>query len=190
MRTITIVGNDIAAFYESQYDLLVLIADDELTHINHDDLIHDAQRPATTYGFATTHGGDEVQILLERSTIEAGKRFPGALDDAGHLMPAIADKMAGVIAIDGILPGRVMRATTAWTAADQRANALALERAHAVADLVAALGDNQSEAGRRLSLTQSTVNKLIKKANMTPRPAPADTTQLGGARQVGSTPPG
>lgn len=156
MRPIT--GADITDFYASGDDLLVLTADGEFAHIDGD---------GAAYDFVTAANGESVQILLERRTITDGEWFPDALDDDGNLIPAFAEEMAAIINNDGILPGRAMRAVAAgkaWEKSEQATNALAAARAAAVAE-VAAYAGSQSAAARLLGLDQSTVNKLVKKAN-------------------------
>ncbi|MEU3656460.1 hypothetical protein AB0E67_27365 [Streptomyces sp. NPDC032161] len=156
MRPIT--GTDIINFYNGRNDLLVLTADGDFNYI-------DGQGSA--YEFLTTDDDDEVQILLERSTVEDGEWFPDALNNDGDLIPAVADEMADIINSDGILPSRALKAIHAgedWKKADKAAQESAARRAAAVAEVVAYCGGNQSKAGRVLGLDQSTVNKLVKKA--------------------------
>ncbi|MBT2511518.1 hypothetical protein J7I98_38150 [Streptomyces sp. ISL-98] len=166
MRAIT--GTDIIDFYNSRYDLLVLTADGEFDYQDHsgiDTSSYDDGR-ATAYDFVTTDDGSQVQVLLERATVVDGEWFPDALED-GALIPAVADEMAAIITNDGILPSRARKAidaSAAWRKAVEEADSLAMQRALAVAEVVAYAGGNQSEAGRRLGLDQSTVNKLVKKA--------------------------
>lgn len=155
MRPIT--GTDIIDFHNTRYDLLVLTANGDFDYI-------DGQGGA--YEFITTDDGDEVQVLLERSTIEDGEWFSDALDDEGDLIPAVADEMADIINQDGILPSRAAKAVQAgedWKRDDEAAQKSAAFRAAAVAEVVAYCGGNQSEAGRVLGLDQSTVNKLVAK---------------------------
>lgn len=155
MRPIT--GTDILNFHTSGDDLLVLTANGEFAHIDGE---------GNAYDYIQTDEG-EVQILLERTTITDGEFFPDALDEDGDLNPAIADEMAAIINADGILPGRVWKATEAgkaWEKAEQDTHRLAADRAAAVAE-VAAFAGSQSAAARLLRLDQSTVNKLVKKAN-------------------------
>ena len=161
MRPIT--GTDIIDFHNTLHDLLVLTADGKFDHIDYTD-VEDSR--ATAYDYAATKNG-QVQVLLERSTVEEGEWFPDALTYDGDLIPARADEMADIINGDGILPSRALKAVKAsksWNEAVNSTNRLALARATAVADVVDILGGNQSEAGRVLNLDQSTVNKLVKKA--------------------------
>jgi|GEM_PF-4613863 len=166
MRQLT--AADITDFHASRYDLLVLTTDGEYAHLDEssiDTSSYDDHR-ATAYDYCRTHDGDEVQILLARTTIEEGDWIPDALDDDGNLLPAAAAEMANMITVDGILPSRVRKAQAAgqrWTAQAAAADAAALDRAHAVADVVAITGGNQSYAARALGLNQSTVNRLLKK---------------------------
>lgn len=156
MRPIT--GADITDFYASGDDLLILTADGEFAHIDGD---------GAAYDFVTAANGETVQILLERRTITDGEWFPDALDDDGNLDGDAANGMADIINQDGILPGRAMRAVAAgkaWEKSEQATNDLAAARAAAVAE-VAAYAGSQSAAARLLGLDQSTVNKLVKKAN-------------------------
>lgn len=165
MRPIT--GTDIVDFYNARYDLLVLTADGEFDHIDLDAVTsssYDDGR-ATAYDYVTTEDG-EVQVLLERSTVEAGDWFPDALTDEGDLIPAVADEMAGIINQDGILPSRALQAVQAgadWEKDEEAAQQSAGRRAAAVAEVVAYSGGNQSAAARTLGLDQSTVNKLVAK---------------------------
>ena len=55
------------------------------------------------------------------------------------------------------------QATAESEEAAREAAAAVIGRARALAAVVAACGGNQSEAGRRLGLDQTTVNKLIKR---------------------------
>lgn len=163
MRAIT--GTDITDFYTSRNDLLALTADGEYVHLDRDDV----EGETTTYAYATTIDGDEVQILLDRATIEEGDWFPDVLDDDGavNLTAGIADEMAQIILNDGILPSRVGKAIQAEAdrkAAQQAADDEALRRADAVAEVVAYCGGNQSEAGRLLGVDQSAVNRLVAKS--------------------------
>ncbi|MEU6973607.1 hypothetical protein AB0A71_38975 [Kitasatospora aureofaciens] len=161
MRAIT--GTDISEFFKSGADLLVLTAAGEFVGIDAGEV---EQQHEGAYAFVLLEDGGEVQILLERSAIVGGDWFPDALDDAGALVPAVADEMAELITADGILPGRVAKAqaaTEAWEAAEQEANRLALARAVAVTEVTAFAG-SQSAGARLLDLDQSTVNKLVKKA--------------------------
>jgi hypothetical protein len=166
MRPIT--GTDIIDFHNGRYDLLVLTADGEFTHIDAGDVAassYDDNR-ATAYDFVTLDDDTEVLVLLERSTIEDGDWFPDALDDDGDLIPSVADEMADIINQDGILRSRALKAIHVgehWKKADEAAKRLAAKRAAAVAEVVAYCGGNQSKAGRVLGLDQSTVNKLVAK---------------------------
>ncbi|WP_399559220.1 hypothetical protein OH809_45460 (plasmid) [Streptomyces sp. NBC_00873] len=155
MRPIT--GTDIIDFYNTCYDLLVLTANGEFDHID---------GKGSAYEFVTIDDGDEVQVLLERSTVEDGDWFPDALTEDGDLIPSVAQEMADIINQDGILPSRALKAIHVgehWKKADEAAKRLAAKRAAAVAEVVAYCGGNQSKAGRVLGLDQSTVNKLVAK---------------------------
>ncbi|MFH9692621.1 hypothetical protein [Streptomyces globisporus] len=162
-----IAGTDIIDFYNTRYDLLVLTGNGEFDHIDFDAVTsssYDDGR-ATAYDYVTTEDG-EVQVLLERSTVEEGDWFPDALTDEGGLIPSAADEMAAIINQDGILPSRARKAIhagEAWKAADEAAHQAASDRAAAVVEVVAYCGGNQSKAGRLLGLDQSTVNKLVAK---------------------------
>ena len=150
MRPIT------GAFYNTRYDLLVLTADGEFDHIDGE---------GSAYEFITIDD-TEVQVLLERSTVEDGDWFPDALTDEGDLIPAMADEMASIINHDGILPSRALKAVQAgedWKRDEDVAQRSAARRAAAVAEVVAYSGGNQSAAARTLGLDQSTVNKLVAK---------------------------
>lgn len=165
MRPIT--GTDIIDFYNTRYDLLVLTANGEFDHIDRDSVTSSSYNDgrATAYDFVATEDG-EVQVLLERSTVEDGGWFPDALTDEGDLIPLAADDMADIINQDGILPSRArkaIRAGEAWKTADEAARQAAADRAAAVVEVVAYCGGNQSKAGRLLGLDQSTVNKLVAK---------------------------
>ncbi|MFF2864555.1 hypothetical protein ACFVSX_32325 [Streptomyces rubiginosohelvolus] len=166
MRPIT--GTDIIDFYNTRYDLLALTATGEFDHIDLDTVAsssYDDSR-ATAYDYVTTEDGNEVQVLLQRETVEAGDWFPDALTDEGDLIPTAADEMADIINQDGILPSRTLKAIDAgkaWKAADEAAQQAAAGRAAAVVEVVAYCGGNQSKAGRLLGLDQSTVNKLVAK---------------------------
>lgn len=165
MRPIT--GADIVEFHDGRADLLVLTADGEFTTIDQSDVVVGPARWAASYDDVVTGDGAEAQVLLTRADIDDGDRFPDALDGNGHLSDSVADEMAGIINADGILPGRVRKAVEAgeaWRKATEAADRLAMERAAAVAEVVAYCGGNQSHAARTLGLDQSTVNKLVKKA--------------------------
>lgn len=162
-----IAGTDIIDFYNTRYDLLVLTADGEFDHIDHDAVTsssYDDGR-AAAYDYVTTEDG-EVQVLLERSTVEEGDWFPDALNEDGDLIPAVADEMAHIINQDGILPSRALGAIQAgkdWKRDEEAAQQSAARRAAAVAEVVAYSGGNQSAAARTLGIDQSTVNKLVAK---------------------------
>lgn len=168
MRPIT--GTDITDFYASRWDLLVLTADGEFDHLDNDAIDAGSYDDrATAYDFVNTVNGTQVQVLLERRTISDGDWFPDALNDDGSLDGDAADQMAEIINSDGILPSRAMKAVEAgkrWEQSERDTNNLAAARAAAVAE-VAAYAGSQSAAGRLLGLDQSTVNKLVKKANRT-----------------------
>ncbi|MGW4041034.1 hypothetical protein ACWEIM_32960 [Streptomyces sp. NPDC004778] len=162
-----IAGTDIIDFYNTRYDLLVLTPKGEFDHIDFDAVTSSSYEDgrATAYDYVTTEDG-EVQVLLERSTVESGDWFPDALTEAGDLVPAVADEMASIINHDGILPSRALRAVKAgedWKRDDEAARQSAVRRAAAVAEVVAYSGGNQSAAARALGLDQSTVNKLVAK---------------------------
>jgi len=154
MRPIT--GTDIIDFYNTRYGLLVLTADGEFDHLDGE---------GSAYDFVTIDD-TEVQVLLERSTVEDGGWFPDALTEDGNLIPAVADEMAHIINNDGILPSRARKAIQAgedWKKDEETAQQSAARRAAAVAEVVAYSGGNQSAAARTLGLDQSTVNKLVAK---------------------------
>lgn len=161
-----ITGTTVIDFYNTRYDLLVLTADGEFDHIDYSDVTdssYDDSR-ATAYDFVTTENG-EVQVLLERTTVEEGEWFPGALTGDGDLIPSAADEMAAIINNDGILPSRTLKAveaSKAWEEAEQTAKDLAAARAAAVNE-VSAYAGSQSAAAIILGLDQSTVNKLVAK---------------------------
>ncbi|MFJ5952568.1 hypothetical protein [Streptomyces noursei] len=165
MRPITCA--DIIDFHSGRGDLLVLTSNGEFTSIDYSKVVGSSYQDnrATAYDFVTLDDDTEVQvqILLERTTIDEGEWFPDALDDHGDLIPAVADEMANIINNDGILPSRCLKAVEAGEAWKKGTNLLALERAKAVAEVVAYCGGNQSKAGRLLGMDQSTVNKLVKK---------------------------
>lgn len=164
MRLIT--GADIIDFYNGRDDILVLDADGEYSSIDYSDI---AAGDTTAYATATTDDGDEVRILLERSTLVDGEWFPGAIDEDGNLNPGDANDMAAIINNDAnlhilVAAQQVKDATEAWEEAAATADARAMDRAHAVANVVTLCSGNQSMAARILRLDQSTVNKLVKKA--------------------------
>ncbi|MEU2098647.1 hypothetical protein ABZ741_21540 [Streptomyces globisporus] len=170
MRPIT--GADIIDFYNSRDDLLVLTSEGEFTTIDYSACVSSPYQDnrATAYDYIALDDDTQVQVMMERSTIDEGEFFPDALTDEGDLMPSVADEMADIINNDGILPGRAMKAIEAgkdWKETAEEADRLAMKRAIAVAEVVAYCGGNQSAAGRILSLDQSTVNKLVKKAART-----------------------
>lgn len=161
MRLLT--GADIIDFHNSRGELLVITASGEFTTINYSD----TGDQADAYATVTTDEG-EVQVLLERSTLNDGDWFPGALDEHDDLIPSAADEMAAIINGDAGLHTRIQvnevrEATAAWEASAQETNRLADERARRVADFVKHCGGNQSQAARMLGLDQSTVNKLVRK---------------------------
>lgn len=159
MRPLT--GTDIIDFRNSRYDLLVLTAAGEFSHIDGE---------GSAYDFIETDDG-EAQILLEARAIAEGEWFPDALNDDGTLDISVADEMAAIITNDGILPSRALKAAdagTAWAESERTTNELAKARALAVAE-VAAYAGSQTAAARILGLDQSTVNKLVRKAN-SPKP--------------------
>lgn len=172
-----LAGTDIIDFHDSGYDLLVLTATGEYTHLDHADIdtsTYDGGR-ANAYDFCTTADGDEVQILLERATITDGDWFPDALDADGNLTPSVAAEMADIITNDGIVPARALKARSsaaAWEAKAQDADKAALTRARDVAAIVSLLGDNQSAAARVLGINQSNVSRLVKRAAADARRTP------------------
>jgi hypothetical protein len=161
MRLIT--AADILAFYnDGSADLLVL-ADGKFTGLDYDDITG----RATAYSLVTTEAGEEVQILLERTTVSDREWFPDALTDSGDLAPDVAAEMAGIINNDAGLHiatavAEARQATEAWKASAAETNRLAAHRAARVAR-VAELAGSQSQAARSLGLDQSTVNKLVRK---------------------------
>jgi hypothetical protein len=160
MRPIT--GQDIIDFHNSQYDLLV-IQDNDFAHLDESDV----EANAFSHDYVTTDDGDEVQIILRRSSIDEQEWFPDCLDGNGDLIPSVADEMAELVNSDSIQPARAMAAIELgqqWAEASKKADELALARAKKVAEFVAWCGGNQSHAARVLGLDQSTVNKLVKKA--------------------------
>src|SRR5689334_9018992 len=107
---------------------------------------------AEAYSFITTEDGDEVQVLLERSTIDEGEWFPNALDDNDDLIPSVANEVADIINSGGILPSRAMKAVEAgkqWKNAEEETNRLALERAKAVTEVVAYCGGQPVQGSSR-----------------------------------------
>lgn len=165
MRPIT--GTDIIDFHNSRYDLLALTADGEFDYIDYSDVTassYDDAR-ATAYDYVVLDNDTQVQVLLERTTIDEGEWFPDAITEDGDLLPSAADDMAAIINNDGILPSRTMKAveaSKAWEAAEQTAKDLAAARAAAVNE-VATYAGTQSAAATILGLDQSTVNKLVAK---------------------------
>jgi hypothetical protein len=164
-----ITGADVIDFYSGRSDLLVLTSGGDFTTIDYSNVAHSSMSGGRVdaYSFVTTEDGGEVQVLLERSTLDEGEWLPDALDDNGNLIPSVANEMADIINGDGILSSRAMKATEAgrqWKESEEKTHRLALERAKAVAEVVAYCGGNQSEAARVLEIDQSTVNKLVKKA--------------------------
>jgi transcriptional regulator with GAF, ATPase, and Fis domain len=161
MRLLT--GADIIDFYTGRDDLLVITDTGEFVTLDESDLTGSTD----AYGATTTHDGTEVTVLLKRETIDDGEWFPDALDD-GDLTPAVADEMANIINNDAGLQGRVTvqeirDVTAAWEKATAEADRLAAERARRIAEFARACG-SQSHAARLLGLDQSTVNKLVRKA--------------------------
>jgi hypothetical protein len=162
MRLLT--GADIIDFYTGRDDLLVITNTGEFVTLDESDLTGSTD----AYGATTTHDDTEVTVLLKRETIDDGEWFPGALDDDGALTSAVADEMANIINNDAGLQGRaavqeIRDVTAAWEKAAAEADRLAAERARRIADFARACG-SQSHAARLLGLDQSTVNKLVRKA--------------------------
>lgn len=165
MRSLT--GTDITDFHTARYDLLVLTSAGEFAYLDRDAIAESdyEDNRAVAYSYCRTVEGDEVQVLLERDGVIDW--FPDALDDDGNLIPEAAADMAEIITADGILPGRASKARKAsevWQQKAQDADRAALDRARAVAEVVAFMGGNQSAAGRYLGLDQAVVNRLVKKA--------------------------
>jgi transcriptional regulator with GAF, ATPase, and Fis domain len=160
-----LAGSDIIDFHNSRADVLAITTDNEYVHFDSSDL----EGRTHAYSYVTTEEGDEVQVLLEFSTIEEGEWFPDALDDNGELDAGVADEMAGVINNDADLHTRlevveIRKATAAWEASAQETNRLAEQRARRIAAFVRRCG-SQSHAARLLGLDQSTVNKLVRKVS-------------------------
>lgn len=161
-----LTGADIVDFYNSRDDLLIRNTNGEYATVDYSDI---ADGDTTAYSYAVANDGSAFHVLLERTTINEGDWFPDALDADGNLDPAVADEMAAIINADAglhvaVAVGDVRAVTAAWEGATASADALALDRARAVARVVGLCGGNQSMAARTLSLDQSTVNKLVKKA--------------------------
>lgn len=172
-----ITGIDIMNFHYGRDDLLVLTAEGKFTSINRSDIAYSpgGDTGFHAYTFVITKEGNAVQILLDRSTLDGGAWFPNAVGDNGLLIPSVADEMAEVINKDGILPSRVANAVVAesrWRRSWEHTNRLAVERAKDVAAVVSYCAGNQSQAARLLHLHQSTVNKLVKKAEEADGPPP------------------
>ncbi|MFE9250739.1 hypothetical protein [Streptomyces sp. NPDC007088] len=163
MRPIT--GNDITDFHNGSDDLLVLTATGEFSTTNYSDIANSSygDNRATAYDYVTLTDGTEVQVLMERSTIDDGEFFEDALDSEGRLIPSVAQEMADITNTDGILPGRLQKAHRANELWETETARLAQERAKAVAEVVAFCGGNQSAAARAMGMDQSTVNKLVQK---------------------------
>jgi transcriptional regulator with GAF, ATPase, and Fis domain len=162
MRLLT--GTDIVDFHNGRDDLLVLTEAGEFVTLDHADLTDRTD----AYGLTTTHDDVVVTVLLERDTIDGGDWFPDALDDNGDLNPEAADEMAAIINNDAGLHARaavqeIRNITAAWEQATAEADRLAAERARRIAQFAQTCG-SQSAAARLLGIDQSTVNKLVKKA--------------------------
>jgi hypothetical protein len=160
-----LTADDILDFHRGRADVLVLTEAGEYTTLDHSDLTNPE---ADAYSTAATHDGTEVTVLLQRSTIDDGEWFEDALDSDGNLRPEIAADMASAINNDAglhvrIAVSEVRETTAAWENVTTEADALALKRAARVANL-ARLAGSQAAAARLLSLDQSTVNKLVRKA--------------------------
>jgi HNH endonuclease/Helix-turn-helix domain len=130
---------------------------------------HIADGRPEPYEYITTTEGTKARILLTQDIIRNGARFPGALGSDGSLLPEAAAAMAeavnreaGFLVAVAIAEAHGMGEQAARDAA--QAQASALRRAAAVAQVVELCGGNQTEAARRLGLDQSTVNKLVRKA--------------------------
>jgi DNA-binding NtrC family response regulator len=163
MRLLT--GADILAFSTSRSDRLAITTSGEFVHLDAADL----NGRTDSYSYATTEDGDEVQVLLDADGVEGGDWFPDALDENGDLIPSVADEMAHIINNDAGLYTRlqvaeIREATAAWEDSARETNRLADDRARRIAAFVQHCGGNQSHAARILGLDQSTVNKLVKKA--------------------------
>lgn len=155
---------DIISFHEGRADLLVLDADSKFSHIKYDDV---ANGRAEAYFGIELSDGSTATVLLERKTIDDGQWFPDALDDNGDLIPGYAMDMADIINNDTLREIAINRAVDAfgeWRTSEQETNRLAMARARTVVDVVAFCKGSQTEAARRLDLDQSTVNRLVKKA--------------------------
>ncbi|MFC9497718.1 hypothetical protein [Streptomyces sp. NPDC056982] len=164
MRLIT--GADIIDFHNGRDDLLVRHTDGKYATADYSDI---ANGDSYAYSYATDNDGQELRILLERSTIDDGEWFPDALDEDGNLDPSVADEMAAIINNDADLHAAIAvaefrGATLAWQAADAEANRQALARAQAALKVANLCGGNQSHAARLIELDPSTLNKLIRKA--------------------------
>ncbi|MGW1135625.1 hypothetical protein [Streptomyces griseoluteus] len=162
MRLLT--GANITDFYNGRADVLVLESTGDFAYLDRSDLTGRTD----AYGVTTTDDDVEVTVLLERETIDDGEWFPGALDDNGDLNPAAADEMADIINSDAglhrlVAVQEIRDVTAAWEKAAAEADRLAAERARRIAEFARTCG-SQSHAARLLGLDQSTVNKLVKKA--------------------------
>lgn len=163
-----LTGADILAFFNGRDDLLIHDSDGTYVTADYSDI---AEGDTTAYSYAVANDGSAFHILLERSTIEAGEWFPDALDENGNLDPGAANEMAEIINNDADLRTTVavreaLAANLAWREAGAEADRLALARAQAVLNVVNRCNGNQSLAARRLGLDQSTVNKLVRKAQL------------------------
>jgi hypothetical protein len=161
-----LTGADILAFYNGRDDLLIHDSDGTYVTADYSDI---ADGDTTAYSYAVANDGSAFHILLERTTIDEGEWFPGALDENGNLNPSAAEEMAAIINDDADLRTAIavreaLAATLAWREAGAQADRLALTRAQAVLNVVDRCNGNQSMAARRLGLDQSTVNKLVRKA--------------------------
>jgi hypothetical protein len=162
MRLLT--GTDIIDFHNGRDDLLALTQAGEFVTLDHADLTDRTD----AYSLTTTHDDVVVTVLLERDTIDGGDWFADALDGHGYLDPEAADEMAAIINNDAGLHTRaaveeIREATAAWEASASNTNRLASNRARLIANFAKRCG-SQSAAARLLDLDQSTVNKLVKKA--------------------------
>jgi hypothetical protein len=159
-----LTATDILGFYANRRNEYLAIENGEYVHLGADDIL---DGDPVSYNYVTTHQGAEAQILLSRDTISEGDWFP--LDEDGALSPETAAEMADIINDDaGItLTTAVERAHELAQLAEHaaaEAQLSAVARACGVARVVSLCGGNQSEAARRLGIDQSTVNKLVKKA--------------------------
>lgn len=167
MRLLT--GADIIDFYEGSYDLLVLDAAGDFTTLEIDNIAPEyvAYNEVKNPDEVVTDDGEAVTLLVTRSEIKGGHRFPDALDDDGALQPAAAQEMADLVNADRgvslmVAVQEAREATADAEEAQAEADRRSLRRAQAVqraSDL-----SSQSHVAKALGLDQSTVNKLVQKA--------------------------